>query len=65
MAFQGTDRDTISWLTNQLLELDRWRADLLHEPDNRIREQVELIDSHRLWLESALTNLGGGQLLTI
>ena len=56
---QGTHVDTISWLQSQLLELDRWKSELLGLPmieGNRL----EQLECHRTWLEDQIVDLNSG-----
>ena len=53
MSGANDETGAVTWLCGQLRELDRWKSELLDAPEGA-GGQLERVDAHRRWLESAL-----------
>ncbi|MEO0883499.1 MAG: hypothetical protein AAFY34_12350 [Pseudomonadota bacterium] len=57
MAMTGTHGNTLDWLNEQIVELDRWRADMTDGVKDESLHMIDRLDAHRNWLIGAIADL--------
>ena len=50
--------ETLDWLQDQVIELDRWRTELTQFAEDTYALKIERLDAHREWLAGQLQALG-------
>ncbi|MEM7005199.1 MAG: hypothetical protein AAGF33_03125 [Pseudomonadota bacterium] len=58
MAKSGTHDDTINWLNGQIVEIDRWKADMAGVMPEGSKLLAKRLSEHREWLATAVADLG-------
>ncbi|MEM7663900.1 MAG: hypothetical protein AAF292_16775 [Pseudomonadota bacterium] len=57
MANVGMQGETVSWLNGQIVELDKWRADMAGNRSDGAGHFIDRLDAHRAWLADAIADL--------